>query len=920
MSINAPKNCPQCGAPLHEGAAGGLCPRCVMALNLKPETVFTGELAAASAPRTPAELAPHFPQLEILECLGRGGMGVVYKARQPQLDRVVALKILAPERVTEARFADRFLREARALAKLNHPNIVTVHDFGQTGGHFYLVMEFVDGVNLRELLRGGRLPPAEALAIVPAICDALQYAHDRGIVHRDIKPENILIDKEGKVKIADFGIAKMIEAERVGHVDKLDGMDGTEIGAAQQHGPTGVVGTPKYMAPEQAAKPGEVDHRADIYSLGVVFYEMLTGELPGKLLEAPSKKVQIDVRLDEVVLRALERKPELRFQQASVLKTQLETIAQTGETGGGMADAQREEYGENAPAAPTPISEVTRSKRERYLALSPLLSPESKEIALHMTEAEWKTMMRWGWFFAIWNAAIGFLPVFILFFAPSPWGDWRLALAVVLVGLAAYPAWYKMLWHLRCDTEWARAHGIKPIPILKYFSKASFARFPKRRPIPQRIPLMILLASLVAVPLMMIVTAQMLIWFVPYKVSKPTKAAQPTLLRATLRILDTPADMDTQSILRPAALFDRGDVRVIAAPYVLVRSGQEGEINIPPDAAITNSVLPILGGIVKTLIVTPHLDGGWVSYDLQAIAASSGAPAARQPLRHNSIRLGEFDEMEEGGVKGRNYLAVMTIEMEPQLSAPFLGHFSNGTVELLLMAADPSSNTVCWQPDGFPSNEPFPDTENGRVWSRGMEVRTIAFRVHGTTAQPVLKFNRELGLPGAVGTSMGWPDPKSPDAIFVEHFTCPSNSLKMNVQVGMANGPWEEKLASLSPGGSMSKVEADGTVWSAMVQTDGSAGSEVAVTYHYSISEAWETRLVAVDTNGETIILQPNSQQGISTNLMSVMASLSRDKFDQIKEFQLQARKRQWVEFRNVSLEPGYHTKVEILDARPPKP
>jgi serine/threonine protein kinase len=912
MSINSAKTCPQCGAALREDAAEGLCPRCVMALNLKTETVVTGEPAAASAPRTPEELAPHFPQLEIIECLGRGGMGVVYKARQPQLDRVVALKILAPERVTEARFADRFLREARALAKLNHPNIVTIHDFGQTGGYFYLVMEFVDGVNLRELLRGGRLPPAEALAIVPAICDALQYAHDRGIVHRDIKPENILIDKEGKVKIADFGIAKMIEPQ----AGRADLPVSPDIGAARQHGPTGVVGTPKYMAPEQAEKPEEVDHRADIYSLGVVFYEMLTGELPGKLLEAPSKKVQIDVRLDEVVLRALERKPELRYQQAGDVKTMVETIAQTGEVGGGMAGAQKEEYGEKAPADPVPISEETRSKRERYLALSPFLSPESKEIALHMTDAEWKTMMRWGWFFGIWNAAICFSPVFILFFAPSTWHDWRVALAVIAVGVTAYPIWFKLLWHILCDTEWARAHGIKPIPILKYFSKASFARFPKRRPIPQRIPLLILLASLVAVPLMLFLAAQTLIWHVTHKYSKPEKAAQPALLRATLRILDMPAEMDTQSILRPAALFDRGDVRVIAAPYVLVRSGQEGEINIPPDAAITNSVLPILGGTVKTLIVRPHLDGGWVSYDLQAIVDSPRARATRQPLRHNSIRLGEFDEMEENGVKGRNYLAVMSIEMEPQLSAPFLGHFSNGTVELLLMAADPASNAVCWQADGFPSNERFPNS-GGHVWSEGMDVRAIAFCVHGPSGQPILKFNREVGSP--TFASMGFPDPKPLDAIFTEQFTCPSNLPKMDVQIGLPSGPWENLIGVGPHGGTSENAGRDG-MWDIVVQTTGSGGDEVAVSCQYSVKEDWETRFVAVENNGDAIALRPKSQTGISTNLTSVMASMSRDEFDKVTGFELQRRKRQWVEFRNVSLEPGYHTKVEILDATPPKP
>ncbi|HZL43907.1 MAG TPA: protein kinase, partial [Verrucomicrobiae bacterium] len=183
-------------------------------------------------------------------------------------------------------------------------------------------MEFVDGVNLRELLRGGHLSPEEALAIVPPICEALQYAHDRGVVHRDIKPENILLDKEGKVKIADFGVARLLRSPA-----GPEPAAGSAAGAASGLTAEGVLGTPKYMAPEQADRPGEVDHRADIYSLGVVFYEMLTGELPGKPFEPPSRKVQVDVRLDEVVLRALEKNPELRYQQASEIKTDVKTIA-----------------------------------------------------------------------------------------------------------------------------------------------------------------------------------------------------------------------------------------------------------------------------------------------------------------------------------------------------------------------------------------------------------------------------------------------------------------------------------------------------------------------------------------------------------------------------------------------------------------
>jgi uncharacterized protein (TIGR03435 family) len=316
--------CPQCGTPLPADAPRGLCPNCLMALNLKTETVFTGDSPAAQPPLPPEQIAPHFPQLEILECLGRGGMGVVYKARQKSLNRLVALKLLAPERVNDTKFAERFAREAQALAVLNHPNIVTIYDFGQAGGFYFLLMEFVDGVNLRQLLRARKFTPEEALAIVPPLCDALQFAHDRGIVHRDIKPENLLLDKAGRVKVADFGIAKMLGA--------TNGGQGGEA-AAPESATQNVVGTPSYSAPEQKSDPQRVDSRADIYSLGVVFYEMLTGELPGKRIEPPSRKVQVDVRLDEVVLRALEKTPELRWQTAAELRTQVETLTQTSPAG-----------------------------------------------------------------------------------------------------------------------------------------------------------------------------------------------------------------------------------------------------------------------------------------------------------------------------------------------------------------------------------------------------------------------------------------------------------------------------------------------------------------------------------------------------------------------------------------------------------
>jgi tRNA A-37 threonylcarbamoyl transferase component Bud32 len=280
-------------------------------LGTQERTAFSDPITPAKAP-VPEEFAKWFPLLEILELLGQGGMGIVYKARQPKLDRLVALKVLPLEASRDPHFAERFAREAKALARLNHPNIVTVHDSGQAGEYFYFVMEFVEGTNLRQMMRTGQITAREALAIVPRICEALQYAHDEGVVHRDIKPENVLVDKKGRVKIADFGLAKLL------------GKESADLGLTASGA---FMGTPKYMAPEQIEHPQEVDHRADIYSLGVVFYEMLTGELPLGRFAPPSKKVQVDVRLDEVVLRTLEKEPDLRYQHVSQLKDEVENIS-----------------------------------------------------------------------------------------------------------------------------------------------------------------------------------------------------------------------------------------------------------------------------------------------------------------------------------------------------------------------------------------------------------------------------------------------------------------------------------------------------------------------------------------------------------------------------------------------------------------
>jgi len=334
--------CPNCGCDLPTNAPAELCPECLLRQGFAENDSLAVQIgpdrqadAGSSLPATtpPAqfdppsveELASLFPGLEILKLLGHGGMGAVYQARQTKLDRLVALKIIRPESASDLTFAERFLREARTLARLNHPSIVGVHDFGEVktgsppegtstpGTLYYFVMEYVDGANLRQLIEIGELTPETAVGIVPQVCEALQFAHDEGVVHRDIKPENILVDSRGQVKIADFGLARLIESSP---------KDFTLTGTHQ------VMGTPRYMAPEQMEGSHNVDHRADIYSLGVVFYEMLTGQVPVGHFDPPSKKVQIDVRLDEVVLRSLAREPERRYQQVSEVKTDVESVSQ----------------------------------------------------------------------------------------------------------------------------------------------------------------------------------------------------------------------------------------------------------------------------------------------------------------------------------------------------------------------------------------------------------------------------------------------------------------------------------------------------------------------------------------------------------------------------------------------------------------
>lgn len=300
------RQCKNCGQQIDVYSASETCPSCMFRLAVNEPTI-NSDLKGFNLP-TPEELDAALPRLRVSSLIAHGGMGAVYKATQTELDRVVAIKVLPTELSRDIKFTRRFQQEARTLARLNHPHVVTVHDSGVADEWCYIVMEYIEGMTLREAIQSGKMSPEQAIAIVPELCDALRTAHQQGIVHRDIKPENILLSNDGAVKIADFGIAKLLYAD-----------ESSEYNA----------GTRKYMAPEQMGGYADVDHRADIYSLGVVFYELLTGEMPTERFVPPSHSSGVDSRIDQVVKKTLQKRPELRYQDVRDIATELESLRST---------------------------------------------------------------------------------------------------------------------------------------------------------------------------------------------------------------------------------------------------------------------------------------------------------------------------------------------------------------------------------------------------------------------------------------------------------------------------------------------------------------------------------------------------------------------------------------------------------------
>ena len=325
-----------------------------------------------SRPPQPGDLIADRYELE--ELVGTGGMSTVFRARDLQLDRLVAIKILHERYLEDPEYVERFRREARAVAKLSHPNIVTVIDRGDDGGRQYIVFEHVEGQNLKELVtRTGRMSPRRALELVIPVADGLAFAHERGLVHRDVKPQNVLLSSEGEVKVTDFGIARSLDVEH--------GV--TQTGT--------VLGTSEYLAPEQAS--GEpVSPATDEYSLGVVLWELLTGEVPFtgenfvavalRHVNEPTPKLReqrpdLSPRLAAAVERALAKDPARRFPSMAALAGELRACLAELDARPATADdaALTQVSRAVSPPARTPARRpAPRARRRRPVALYLLLA------------------------------------------------------------------------------------------------------------------------------------------------------------------------------------------------------------------------------------------------------------------------------------------------------------------------------------------------------------------------------------------------------------------------------------------------------------------------------------------------------------------------------------------------------------------
>jgi serine/threonine protein kinase len=795
-----PNSCPQCGAAIPPEAPQGFCPACLLAGAAIPtEAGAVPTVATKPEPPTLAELAAAFPQLEIIELIGRGGMGFVFKARQPKLDRFVALKILPRHLADDPRFAERFAREGRLLAKLNHPNIVTVHDFGTARASespspspnsetrdpishppfYYLLMEYVDGVNLRQAMRASRFTPAQALAIVPAICEALQYAHDEGVLHRDIKPENILLDAKGRVKIADFGIAKLMERGSASR-----STTGTEAAlktasthpadeAAAGHRPalpsfTGVssaLGTPQYMAPEQLDRPASVDHRADIYSLGVVFYELLTGELPVGKFAPPSAKTPLDERVDQIVLRALAKEREQRQQSAREMKTEVETL------------------GTGAAVEPDEAAAV-----DDWRSKVPFQSPEVREIYRHLTPEERRADLRVQAVPLAGSLGLFLGLVIALELIPR---DWRLLqftlLPVFLVAqVALLVVSIERAKEFLCSTQWARARGIKAHQLRTFV-------WPTRKQGSGSDPNRQFLAKL----------------------------ALASLLAGTLGTLV----LMTLSPRHELALLFAGCSLVLA----LVCGLKSWHERLGKSVAL--ATLAILAAAGLTVAV------------LSEVIPLPWRSAERE--RERALRA----ELEQRAIAASQQSVARFTD-----SGSLLAQLPTGSLELVAIAPHPSQGRQWWRPDGRSMFKPDFET-HGATLSPDDHLRVfeLVWRSHDLPAGasiPQFTIAPSGGYAtGGVRTIDG--DDLSDHGLVVVR--SPRDAQTLHIGAGIATGAWRTVIDYAGPGFVSTALNEGGTAWNiSLTEVTRNADNWTFRTVVHDVDLAeWELRLIAEDFGGD---------------------------------------------------------------------
>jgi serine/threonine protein kinase len=828
---------------------------------------LTNAKQPAFNPPSAAELAPLFPQLEILELIGKGGMGAVYKARQKQLDRIVALKILPPGIGNTPAFAERFAREAKALAKLNHPGIVTLYEFGsvdntnasspvpQASRLFYFLMEYVDGVTLRQLLAGGRVSAREALAIVPQICDALQYAHDQGIVHRDIKPENILLDRRGRVKVADFGLAKIVGTEAERSAGLRSGAVPSDLSNAPDLKPalpdslTGehVMGTPKYMSPEQITAPGEVDHRADIYALGVVFYQMLTGELPGKQIEPPSKKVSIDVRLDEVVLRALEENPELRYQQVSEVKTMVETIVATPPGRSPGQEAQ---------------TEAVKNEKRRA------------EVKPHFSRT------------AIAGVGLGMLSVAMFAFAgvisqvaTKPWlpngiilsnkPAEQVSLLLVVAGVLCLLS-FTLLGGLAV-LQIRRSAGILYGMRLAVFDGLLFPLLAVDAAIGGFWRFLLKAAALdhLRIPicaLLTLVTIAGIDFFI---------------IRWVWRTVNKPAVIAAPPVPKPDRFW-----RWFAATLLAV-------IAIP----ILISIIGLLAAIAIPNFVKARAQA-------QENVQHAALMAAHRPDKQN--------------------ISPAPVGERAVTSPPFVARMPTGTVELLAVTtanlnySDTNSGQIWWRPDGLLTtnlNFELGDSDNwdDRGDTNSID-RAIVLQSKGlpknASEMVVEASNPAMGMMSCAPYRTVRPMANT----LLVYFQLPAQTTNLHLKIGVATGTWRVESFGIPQSDSESSIGFDegGVSWQACVQKIEEIGGSAQVIASHTVAEGWQSELVLVDQAGKE--WPPLGSSSMKEGLRHLTGKCEGLKLSQVKEIHFRVQPYQSVEFHNVSLQPGYKTSVTVKD------